>query len=48
MAREGTFILDTGDLFPALTLDTVSHGRVSLPGGFGDGWGVFLLYRAHW
>jgi hypothetical protein len=48
MAREGTFILDSGDRFPPLTLDTVSHGRLTLPGGFGDGWGVFLLYRAHW
>jgi hypothetical protein len=48
MARAGTFILDSGDRLPALTMDTVSHGGVSLPGRFGDGWGVFLLYRAHW
>lgn len=48
MAREGTFVLDSGDLFPALALDTVGHGRVSLPDGFGDRWGVFLVYRAHW
>jgi hypothetical protein len=48
MAREGSFILDTGDVLPGLTLETVGHGRVSLPEGFGDGWGVFLAYRAHW
>jgi hypothetical protein len=48
MAREGSFILDTGDVLPALALDTVGHGRVSLPEGFGDGWGVLLVYRAHW
>jgi hypothetical protein len=29
-------------------MDTVKHGRLALPEGFGDGWGVFLIYRAHW
>ncbi len=48
MAREGAFTLDSGDPFPAIELETVSHGRLRLPEGFGDGWGVFLLYRAHW
>jgi hypothetical protein len=48
MAREGTVILDTGEPFPHVTLDTVHHGSVTLPEGFGDGWGVFLVYRAHW
>jgi hypothetical protein len=48
MAREGTLVLDTGDSFPHLTLDTVHHGSVTLPEAFGDGWGVFLVYRAHW
>ncbi len=48
MARESTFILDSGDKFPVLAFDTVAHGRVDLPDGFGDDWGVFLIYRAHW
>jgi hypothetical protein len=48
MAREGTFILDSGDLLPALTFDTVAHGRLTLPDAFGAGWGVLLVYRAHW
>ena len=48
MAREGSFILDSGDTFPALTLETINHGRVRLPDAFGDGWGVLLIYRAHW
>ena len=48
MAREGTFILDSGDRFPALSMETVNHGRLTLPDVFGDGWGVFLVYRAHW
>jgi hypothetical protein len=48
VAREGAFILDSGDRFPALTFDTVGHGRLDLPDGFGDAWGVLLIYRAHW
>ncbi|HEV8673076.1 MAG TPA: hypothetical protein VGX21_03450 [Methylomirabilota bacterium] len=48
MARAGSTILDTGDTLPALAMDTVNHGRLQLPEAFGGGWGVFLLYRAHW
>jgi hypothetical protein len=48
MTREGSFILDSGDRFPMLRMETVTHGRVTLPDYFGDGWGVFLVYRAHW
>ena len=28
--------------------DTVGSGRLTVPDHFGQGWGVFLLYRAHW
>jgi hypothetical protein len=48
MAREGSFILDSGDKFPTLVMETVNHGRLTLPEAFGGGWGVFLVYRAHW
>ena len=48
MAREGRAFLDSGDRFPAITMETVNHGPITLPDGFGDGWGVFLVYRAHW
>lgn len=48
MARAGAFILDSDDVFPTLAMDTVAHGRVTLPDSFGDGWGAFLVYRAHW
>ena len=48
MARAGSRILDSGEAFPALAMETVAHGRVSLPEAFGDGWGVLLIYRAHW
>jgi hypothetical protein len=38
--------LDAGEELPVLTMDTVAHDRISVPGYFGDGWGVFLIYRA--
>jgi hypothetical protein len=48
MARASTRILDSGDAFPVLSMDTVQHGPITLPEAFGEGWGVFLVYRAHW
>ncbi len=48
MARASSFVLDSGDRFPSLSMDTVGHGRLSLPEAFGEDWGVFLIYRAHW
>ena len=48
MARASTRILDSGDMFPALSMDTVAHGRLTLPDAFGGAWGVVLVYRAHW
>jgi hypothetical protein len=48
MTRAGARILDGGEMFPDLSIDTVKHGRLALPEGFGIGWGVFLIYRAHW
>jgi peroxiredoxin len=48
MTRVGPRVLDNGEPFPALTMETVAHGRLSLPEAFADGWGVLLVYRAHW
>jgi hypothetical protein len=48
MTRAGARILDGGEKLPDLSMDTVKHGRLALPEGFGNGWGVFLIYRAHW
>jgi hypothetical protein len=48
MARAGTRILDSGERIPDLSMETVKHGRLSLTEAFGDGWGVLLIYRAHW
>ncbi len=48
MTRTGTMILDSGDRMPTLSMETVVHGRLTVPDHFDQGWGVFLLYRAHW
>ncbi len=48
MTRAGSSLLDSGDKFPALAIETVNHGQLRLPDAFRGGWGVFLLYRAHW
>ena len=48
MARAGTKILDSGEVLPSLSMDTVAHGRLTVPEHFNEGWGVLLLYRAHW
>ncbi len=37
--------LDTGSTFPAISLDLVSGGSLSLPT---DQWTVFLIYRGDW
>jgi hypothetical protein len=47
MARTGR-PLDAGDRFPALAFETLNDGRLELPEAFGNGWGVLLVYRAHW
>ena len=48
MARASTQILDSSDTFPTLEISTVKHGRITVPKTFDNGWGVFLVYRAHW
>ena len=48
MARASGHILDSGDPFPSLSMDTVAHGQVDLPTHWGERYGVLLVYRAHW
>jgi len=48
MPRASSTILDSGDALPSLELNTVAHGHIKIPETFRNGWGVFLLYRAHW
>ena len=45
MAQSEAQKLDTGSSFPALNLDLVGGGSVSLPA---DQWTVFLIYRGNW
>ena len=40
--------LNTGDAFPALTLDLVGGGKLELPAGLDARYKVILFYRGHW
>jgi hypothetical protein len=48
MAREKSSILDSGDMFPEITFQTITGKEVVLPKDFGNGWSLFLVYRGHW
>jgi hypothetical protein len=48
MTRAGTRLLDSGERLPTVGMETVAHGRITVPDRFGESWGVLLLYRAHW
>jgi len=37
-----------GDSFPHFTVDTVSHGRLTLPDDIQTRWIVALFYRGWW
>ncbi len=47
MARAGSQILDSGESLPVLSMDTVAHGRISVPEWFGNGWGAHSGHRDH-
>ena len=40
--------LDSGELFPKLTLNIVDGGRLELPDGVDAKYKVILFYRGHW
>ena len=40
--------LNTGDVFPELTLDRVGGGSLALPGDLEGNYRVILFYRGHW
>ena len=40
--------LDSGDMFPELSLSDLEDEQVTIPDVFGDGWGVVLVCRGHW
>ena len=40
--------LNTGDIFPQLTLDLVDGMKLHLPDGLDARYKVILFYRGHW
>ena len=40
--------LDTGDAFPALTLNLIGGGTLALPADLDSNYSVVLFYRGHW
>ena len=48
MSRTGCKMLDTGDAFPRLSIDTVDGRRIELPDYFDSRWNILLFYRGHW
>jgi hypothetical protein len=48
MAKAETTLLDVNDSFPALDIQLISGETLKLPEGFGEGYGVLLLYRGYW
>lgn len=40
--------LDTGDKFPAMTLNLVGGGTLKLPDDLDAKFSVVLFYRGHW
>ena len=41
-------VLQNGDIFPALSIDSVGGGQISLPGDLAGAFGVVLIYRGSW
>ena len=40
--------LNTGDMFPSMTVNLVDGGTLDLPGGIESKYKVLLFYRGHW
>ena len=48
MARDNLICLDAGDPFPEMDFQLTSGEDLSLPGAFGENYGVLLIYRGDW
>jgi len=48
MARAGSKILDSGDLFPKLQLRLTDDSEIETPKDLKHPWNVVLFYRGHW
>lgn len=40
--------LGSGDVLPAITLQTVNDGKIELPSDVSADFAVVLFYRGHW
>ena len=40
--------LDTGDMFPVMTLRLVGGGTLTLPADINASYAIVLFYRGHW
>ena len=40
--------LDTGELFPSVTIQVVDGGHLTLPDDLDSKYKVILFYRGHW
>ena len=48
MAREGKALLDSGDVFPGVEIQTVQGEILRLPDYAVGKWAVLLFYRGDW
>ena len=48
MAKSDSNFLDIDNPFPKFELQLISGEILNLPEGFGDGYGVILIYRGYW
>ena len=48
MAKVGSTFLDIDNPFPKFELQLISGKILNLPEGFGDGYGILLIYRGYW
>ena len=48
MTKMDSTFLDVNDPFPNLDLNLLSGETLNLPQGFGEGYGVLLIYRGYW
>ena len=48
MAKFERTMLDKGDQFPSMSLQTVEHGLLEIHDNFTKTYGVILINRGHW
>jgi hypothetical protein len=48
MARFDVIPIDSGELFPPVTLNSLRGDEVKVPNDLGQGYKVMLIYRGKW